>query len=174
MNPQTESKLRRIERLSTLFRGCCTAIIVVFSVATAVAAVAAFLGRLTSITFANQSFVVPAMPVGTRLLLSACVLLTGAAAIKALYHLRRLMDNYARRGIFTASSAKQMRDFGISCLLWGGVKVLWSILSAVFASHQSTALTVTGDAFVIGAVVIVIARFMEMAVDLREENDLTI
>ncbi len=174
MNLENESQLRRIERSSAFFRGCCTAVLVTLSVATVVAVVAALAGRLTHIHFAGQSLAIPSLPLGTRAWVGVLVLATGAAAIKGLYHLRRLLDNYSRREIFTSNSARQIRDLGVTCILWGAVKVLWAFLSASLGNHLAPSVDIAGDAFVIGGVVFVIARFAQMAVALREENDLTI
>jgi UDP-N-acetylmuramyl pentapeptide phosphotransferase/UDP-N-acetylglucosamine-1-phosphate transferase len=50
---------------------------------------------------------------------------------------------------------------------------LW-LLSLAISMHPAKTFRGNGDALAIGAVIIVIAWFMDMAVDLREENDLTI
>jgi hypothetical protein len=50
---------------------------------------------------------------------------------------------------------------------------LW-ILSLALTAQPMKSFQAHFDAFGIGAIIIVIAWFMDMAVDLREENELTI
>jgi hypothetical protein len=105
------------------------------------------------------------------------VLLSGAAVWKALAHLRRLLDNYSRREIFTADSARQIRSFGISCMLWVIVKVAWAFVPLLVLSNRPASVVLTSDPLAVGfvgAVIVVISWFAEMATTLREENDLTI
>jgi hypothetical protein len=75
--------------------------------------------------------------------------------------------------IFTRESVSQFRQFGIACLLWGVMNFLWR-LSLALSVHPSKSFRGHTDSFVIGIIIIVIAWFMDMAVDLREENELTI
>ncbi len=71
------------------------------------------------------------------------------------------------------SRSAQLRQFGIACLLWGVMSFLW-VLSLAISTHPARSFQGHVDAFGIGAIIIVIAWFMDMAVDLREENELTI
>jgi hypothetical protein len=50
---------------------------------------------------------------------------------------------------------------------------LWGI-SLATSAHPEKSFHGHADSFVIGATIILIAWFMDMAVDLREENELTI
>jgi hypothetical protein len=84
------------------------------------------------------------------------------------------MDNYSRREIFTAGSAQQIRRFGVTCILWGALKVAWAFLPLALLKDPPRSFVVSVDALVIGAVVVGISWFAEMATNLREENDLTI
>ena len=102
------------------------------------------------------------------------ILITGAVGIKALYHLRRLLDNYSRREIFTADSARQLRNFGVSCMLWGIVKLAWAFLPLLALANRGVPVRVSGDTFMIGFVIVLLSWFAEMAASIREENDLTI
>ena len=67
----------------------------------------------------------------------------------------------------------QLRQFGIACLLWGVMNFLWGS-SLALSSHPAKTFRGHVDSFGIGAIIILIAWFMGMAVDLREENELTI
>jgi hypothetical protein len=50
---------------------------------------------------------------------------------------------------------------------------LW-VLSLALSAHPASTFQGHADSLAIGTIIIVIAWFMDMAVDLREENDLTI
>ena len=126
MNKQIESKLRRIERISILLRGICTALLVPVGIVAVVAAIAVAAGRLTSVNFFGLTVTVADLSSGGRILIAVLGLLTGAVIVKALCHLRHLANNYSRREIFTTDSAQQMRQFGISCMLWGAMKFAWA------------------------------------------------
>lgn len=172
-----ETKLRRIERTSIVLRGVCRAILVAVGFATVVAVAAALTGRLTRFETFGESVAIPDLPLRGRAIVAVVVLLTGAVAWKALAHLHRLLGNYSRREIFTADSARQIRSFGISCILWVVMKVAWAFVPALVLSNRPVSIVLTSDPLAVGfvgAVIVVISWFAEMATALREENELTI
>jgi hypothetical protein len=113
------------------------------------------------------------LPLAHRLIVGAVTALAFAALLKCVYHLHRLFGDYSHGEIFTRASVGQLRQFGIACLLWGVMNFLWGLSLALSAHPQRTFQGHAGS-FVLGAILIVIAWFMDMAVDLREENELTI
>lgn len=169
-----QTKLRRIERISVILRAACTGLLAVVGIVAVIAMVATIAGRVTSINSGAQSFEISGMGLRSRLILFATCGATAGVIVKALYHLRRLLDNYSRREIFTAGSARQIRQFGISCILWGMIKVTWAFLPMLISPNRPHSFGVTVDSIIIGAVIIGISWFTEMATDLREENELTI
>lgn len=174
MNTNTETKLRRIERASLVLRAACTGLsiaVVVFAIA---GIVSVFVGRATSVTYYSASFDLTGVGLGTRLAIAALGLATAGVFLKALYHLRRLATNYARREIFTPDSARQIRHFGISCMLWGGVKIIWAFLPMMLLANPPATVELTIESILIGAVIVGLSWFAEMATALRQENDLTI
>ncbi len=170
----TETNLKRIERTSAFLRAACTGLIVLVVVVAIVAAVAVVAGRLTSINYGSQSLELAGLGPHARLVVMAVGIATAAVILNALYHLRRLLDNYSRREIFTAASARQIRQFGISCILWGVIKVVWAFLPLALLPNPPHSFGITLDSVFIGAVIIGISWFAELATNLREENDLTI
>lgn len=90
------------------------------------------------------------------------------------YRLHQLFGDYSRGEIFTRDSVGQLRQFGVACLLWGVVNFLWDGLWFGILANPTRSFQGHFEAFGIGAILIVIAWFMDMAVDLREENELTI
>lgn len=174
INPQLESKIRRIERSSVLLKRICTGLVVAVIVVAAVAVVSAFAGRLTSVNYNGGIIPLADLTAIGRAIVAMVMLMTCAIAVKALFHLRRLLDNYSRREIFTADSALQIRRFGVSCILWAVMKTVWAFLPMMVLSQRPASVQVSGDTLAIGAAIIAISWFAEMAATLREENDLTI
>ena len=173
MNTPNEMNLRKIERASFLLRAVCTALLIPV-VIIALAATGAILAGLTAhISYAGQTFIPAKMTLESRLVLAVVGLATGVVLFKGLLHLRRLAGNYMRREIFTADSAQQIRQFGITCMLWGVIKLVWAFLPLAVSAGGSVAY-VTTDAIMIGAVIVGLSWFAEMAAALREENDLTV
>lgn len=173
MNPHLENKIRRIEKVSRLLRGICTAVIVPVGIAAVVASVSAFTGRLTHLTYFNQTISTADLEPFGRGVLAIIVLITGAVLIKALFHLRRLLSNYARREIFTGESARLIRSLGLTCILWGVVKIAWALVP-LFQPQAPRLVSINFDTMLIGALIVAVSWFAEMAAELREENDLTI
>lgn len=174
MNPSTEMKLRKIERYSSLLRVVCTTLFVPVGIIAIAATVSILAGWTAHISYHGQTFVPSEMALPARLILAVVGLGTAAVLIKALHHLRRLACNYMRREIFTADSAQQIRQFGYACMLWGVVKLVWAFLPLLIPASRLTAYSTSIDPILIGAVIVGLSWFAEMATALREENDLTV
>lgn len=173
-NPEIETKLRRIERISSISRTICSALTVPVGILALVATGAAFISHDSTVDYFGQTVALGDLTPGGRVILAVVILVTGAVAIKALWHLRHLLGNYSRREIFTADSARQLRNFGVSCMLWGIVKFAWAFLPLMVLVQRQQPIRVSGDTFMIGFVIVLLSWFAEMAATLREENDLTI
>lgn len=175
MNATTGFKLKKIERISTVLRAVCSGVLPLVGVLFGLAIVATLAGHHSiSITVETQAFAVAGMNMRSRLILATALLASGVVLGKAVYHLRQLLDNYSRQEIFTAASARQIRNFGLSCILWGALKIGWALLPFALLSNASHSFQLSLDSLVIGFVVIGISWFAEMAAELREENELTI
>jgi len=174
MNTPTETKLRQIERASSLLRVACSGLFALVAIIALVVTVAVFAGRATSVNYFSQTFVIAELGLRGRLILAATGIATALVLLKAVYHLRRLLGNYSRREIFTADSARQIRQFGVSCMFWGLIKAVWAYLPLAVSTNPPRSFGLTIDSIVIGAVIVGISWFAEMAAALREENDLTI
>jgi|GEM_PF-1879081 uncharacterized membrane protein len=175
MNTTTTAiKLERIQRISVLLHAACTGLLVFVGIVVGVALIAMFAGRVTSINNGSDSFAIADLTMRSRLILIGVCVCTAAVLVKTLYHLRRLLDNYSRRQIFTANSAREIRQFGISCILWGMVKIIWAFLPMILLKAAPHSFALTLDSVVIGFIIIGISWFAEMATELSEENDLTI
>lgn len=174
MNSSTETKLRKIERVSFILRAVCTALFIPVVIIAAAATTSVLAGWTAHIRYEGQTFVPSELALPSRLILAGAVLVSAAVMAKGLFHLRQLACNYMRREIFTIESARQIRQFGISCMLWGLVKLAWAFLPLLIPAHRLTAYSTSIDPILMGAVIVGLSWFAEMAAALREESELTI
>ena len=172
MQTDTHAKLQKIKKVSIIFRVICKGLLALVTLLGLCCVVCAAFG-VGGINYDNVKFQTAGLPLGRRLILGVVTALAFGVLFKCFYHLHRLFGNYSRGEIFTRESVGQLRQFGIACLLWGVVNFLW-ISSLALSAHLATTFHGHADSLVIGTVIIVIAWFMDMAVDLREENELTI
>jgi len=174
MTTSNETTLRKIERASSVLRAVTTAVHVPVVILGIVATVAILSGSSAHISYLGQDFVPSELLLEPRLVLAVVVVATAFVMLKALRHLRQLAGNYMRREIFTADSARQIRQFGLSCVLWGLIKLAWAFLPLLILAKHGPVYTAASDSILMGAVIIGISWFAEMAAALREENDLTV
>lgn len=174
MNPSHESKLRQIERTSFILRAICTALFIPVVVIAAAATVSILAGWTAHIQFDGQTFVPSELAPPARAMLAAAVLAAAVVSAKGLYHLRRLLGNYARREIFTMDSARHIRQFGVTCVMWGLLKTAAAFLPLMLAPQVHHSVNVTFDTILVGLVIVGMSWFAEVAAGLREESDLTI
>lgn len=172
MRPEIQAKLQQIKNVSIFFRVICKVLLALITL-TGVGCVVSVAFGVGGVNYDNAIFGTAGLTLGHRLVLGAVAALTWAILFKCLYHLHQLFGNYSRGEIFTRESVGHIRQFGIACLLWGFMGFLW-IASLAVAVHTAKTFHGHADSFVIGAVIIAIAWFMDMAVDLSEENELTI
>lgn len=174
MNPQLETKLRRIQTISNVLRGACTGFLLLSVFIYLAAAISSFAGWSVVLTYFSQSIPVASLAPLSRVVVGVVALLTGVVAVNALHHLRCLFGNFMRREIFTTGSARHLRQFGIGCVLWGIVKIVWAFLPLLVPGHSSHPIGLNSDAIVIGAVIVAVSWLAEMGSAIREENELTI
>lgn len=172
MRPESQAKLSKIKKVSSILRVICKGLIAAIALVGLACVVCAAFG-VGAIVYDDIPFRTAGLTLGYRLFLGAITALTFAALIKCFFHLHQLFGDYAHGEIFTRGSVGQLRQFGIACLLWGVMDILWGV-SLALSVHPRISLQGHADSLVIGPTLIVIAWFMDMAVDLREENELTI
>jgi hypothetical protein len=110
-----------------------------------------------------------------------------------LYFLFRLLGNYSRGEIFSRDSAMQIRRWGLVCVLWGALQfvqiyVPWAVWAhpapIPVGDRQSYGVEVKdhlvewqrygGGRMVNGLIIVAISWFMEMAAEMREEQELIV
>lgn len=110
-----------------------------------------------------------------RVVVGLLAAVTFAIMFKCVYHLHRLLGGYARGDVFTRDSVMQLRQWGWMCVLWGVMKIAWPLIERAIVLHPpSGPVALSGDLVVTGLVIVVISWFMDMAVEMREENELTV
>jgi hypothetical protein len=172
MQTDTQAKLQKIKKVSIIFRVICKVLLALVALLGLCGVLCVAFG-VGGINYDNVLFQTAGLPLGRRVILSVVTALAFGVLFKCFYHLHRLFGNYSRGEIFTRESVGQLRQFGISCLLWGVVNFLW-VSSLALSAHPARTFHGHADSLAIGTVIIVIAWFMDIAVDLREENELTI
>ena len=173
MKPEIQAKLQKIKKVSSVFRAICKVMMVVIPLLGIGCVMGLVLG--TGPVYSDDaSFSAVGLSLGTRLLLGLVVAMTFCTVFKGYFHLHLLFGNYSRGDIFTRESVGQLRKFGIACLLWGVMRFLFKLTVAISAHPAKDFYFGHADSFIIGIIIIVIAWFMDMAVDLQEENELTI
>jgi hypothetical protein len=172
MQTETHAKLQKIKKVSIIFRVICKGLLALVTLLGLCCVVCVAFG-VGGIDYDNVIFQTAELPLSHRLILGAVTALAFGVLFKCFYHLHRLFGNYSRGEIFTRESVGQLRQFGIACLLWGVMNFLW-VSSLALSAHPAKTFQGHADSLAIGTIIIVIAWFMGMAVDLREENELTI
>ncbi len=172
MRTEIQAKLQKIKMASIIFRTICKGLLALVTLIGVGGVVVVTFG-VGGINYDGGIFQSAGLTFGHRLILGAVTAVTWGVLFKCLYHLYRLFGNYSRGEIFTRESVGQLRKFGIAYILWGVMSFLW-LLSLAISAHPARTFQAHADPFAIGAVIIVIAWFMDMAVELREENELTV
>jgi len=173
MGEDTREKLRRIKRVSIFARSICRGLLVITAIVGLCCVVCVIFG-VGEIGYGGARFSTAGLNLGLRLALGLMTAAAMGALVKCFYHLHRLFGKYSRGEVFTRECVGQLRRFGVACLLWGVTSFAW-ILSLAFSVHsEKTFAYGRADAIALGVIILTIAWFMDMAVDLKEENELTI
>lgn len=172
MHVENQAKLRKIKRASIAGRMISDVLLAVAGLI-GVGAVVDAVSGIGGFNLAGWFFSTAGLGLGHRLLLGAIAALAWGILFKGILHLRRLFSDFTRGDIFTRHAVHQLRWFGIACVLWSVMKNIW-MASLALSAHPMRTFPASADGFGAGIVIIAIAWFMDMAVDLREENELTI
>jgi hypothetical protein len=201
MRPENEARLKKIERISKVLRWVCKGFLVLCVLRFMIMAVTVVLSAVQGHGFIwGDSNVQYGLTADGETVICAYYTLLWAAAFLCVFYLHRLLGNYSRGDIFTGDSARQIRRWGLACVLWGVMGFLWNIVpEAVFthplpissqsriADYAPGAKPQPGDwsngkfvqphgggMMVNGLMIMAISWFMAMAAEMREENELTV
>jgi|SRR5579883_1628897 len=175
MRPELEKRLAAIRRFSLIFKWVCQGLFVLLTLLLVICVVGIIAGGDVSVTAFDISLPVRSLVLRQRILLAIIGALGLSVPLKGLYHLVRLFRDFAKDKFFTSDSAGQIRQLGVTALLWAAANFVWIAVAFAFADrHLPRVIYFHADSIVIGATVIVVSWFMEMAAEMREENELTI
>jgi Protein of unknown function (DUF2975) len=173
-----QARLRKIEWISGVLRVICKVVMTFYVFVVLLMLWGMLGGKGHDFMGSNYvSFHIHELPVRDRLIVGGLWALTGAVMFKAVYHLHELLGNYSSGAIFTKESAWQIRQWGFAFILWGLVKFAWLVVPRfVPAAHRvpdSGQFEAVGR-IVDGLIIVGISWFMDMAAEIREENELTV
>jgi Protein of unknown function (DUF2975) len=171
VKPETEAKLKKIKRVSNVLRVICKLGMIITTCVFTSAMVLILTGHGT-MSLSAYSIPLAPLTLPSRLVLATIMALAIALCFKYFYHIYQLLGNYGRGDIFTTESANHIRQLGITVMLLCGPDILWAI--AVLLMHVRSTVQFNYNSLVTGLVIIIISWFMEMAAEMREENELTI
>ncbi|HUD21966.1 MAG TPA: DUF2975 domain-containing protein [Acidobacteriaceae bacterium] len=177
MRAENEARQRKVERISGGLRMVCKVVLAFWGVVAALMLWTFLVGRGPEFTGYNHvSFYTGELTVGGRLIVGGLCLATVGVAIKAVWHLHQLLGDCSRGEIFTQDAARQIRQWGIACMLWGGVKFAWVMLPRVASGvHLQRGQGEFGVGLMVnGLIIVAISWFMEMAAEMREEQELIV
>lgn len=124
-------------------------------------------------TYNGVEFKVYSLVTRERLIAAICFALYWGIAILCGLQLFRLLGFYSRGDIFTRKSAGQIRQWGFAIVALGIVKLGYALLPLMVANSRSTQ-GMDPSIIVNGFAIVAISWFMEMAAEMREENELTV
>jgi hypothetical protein len=172
---QTEKNLEKITRVSRVLQMLCKALLALTVLLFVAATTAILAGGSVTINFFEVFIPVAPLSLSARLMLIGILALSMGVMFKGLYHLNKLFSSYARGEIFTTQTARQIRQLGITAILWAGVGIMWAVAAVCFdPTRHAISFQLHLDSIFMGVVIIVISWFMDAAAEMREENDLTI
>lgn len=156
---------------------------------------------ISTIWLDSYSFPVHDLSICSRFVLGMYFTLRWGAMFLVVYCLHRLLGNYSRGEIFSEDSGKQIRWWGYACVLWGAMKFLGAFVPGMVLPHPVpvaiNGLTRRygpdvkvpdgswwingmpvqmhgGDLMINGLIIVAISWFVAMAVEMREETELTV
>jgi hypothetical protein len=174
MQPETQAKLQKIKRISTRLLVVCKVLFVLIGLQFVAEAVMILAGRDGALGYYAGSISITGLSLSFRLMLLAACVVTSAVMAKFVLHLQRLFTSYSHGDIFTREAVGQLLQLGITYLLWFGVAIIWMLLRRAIAGQTMHSYHVPSESLSIGIILMSVAWFMEMAVEIREENELTI
>jgi len=181
MRPKDEARLAKIKKISWVLRAICTLFML--------GCMIAFLHSMTGPIFRHDrywgigtlwqgyngvEFKVYSLTARERVIVAISLVLEYGAAFFCGLQLFRLLGFYSRGEIFTADSARQLRLWGFACVAWGIVKVGWFLLPLAIADSRHYQRVDIGSTVFVGLGIVALSWIMEMAVEIREENELTV
>jgi hypothetical protein len=175
MAAEMRVKLEKVKKICGILRGIFLAAMVFLVLEFVVAAALLIADR--GIDFSQRPIALHVMVLSLwrRLHMVVMIGISEGLIFTCLYNLRRLFGNFSQREIFSQDSTRRLRAVGVCYAMWSFVSFL-SLPIAYVTVHPANPYTATlnPEALVIGACTVVISLVMDVAAEMREENELTI
>lgn len=175
MRPETETKLNKVKRVSSYLRAVCKCLLGLIALLFIAATAGILAGEGVTIRAFDLLFPVAPLALPSRLGLIGLLAVSLGVIAKGLFHLVRLFGLYAAGAFFTTQAADQIRQLGITAILWAGANIIWLVAARNLSPDPTPAtFQLHLDSLFIGVVIIVISWFMNAAAEMQEDADLTI
>ncbi len=180
MQPENEARLTKIKKISGFLRVLCVLYILLcvhmlWVIATGpIFTHGPYWGVGTVLyTYNGVEFKAYSLVTRDRVIAGVFFALYWGIAILCGVQLFRLLGFYSHGDIFTRKSAGQIRGWGFGCVALGIVKVGYAMMPFLVANSRRTQ-DIDYSVLVNGLIIVAISWFMEMAAEMREENELTV
>jgi len=179
MRPENEARLRKIRRVSSILRGFCKLVLgLIVLRGLRIEKIILFPGKglVGAISAHYGIFPVAALTGRGRLVVGLLGAVTFAITFKCVYHLHRLLGDFAKGEVFTRDAVRQLRLWGWTCVLLGVMNIAWPLIDRAIELHPPSGLglDLSGDMVVNGLIIVAISWFMAVAAEMREEQDLVV
>jgi hypothetical protein len=188
MVTDTAERLRRVQRYSASLRSLFLFLFVLGAAVWMIVSIITLEGAIhprpdPSIRIGNTEYSGGAVTGSLRAIGYVYASLTVAVALKLTFHLVRLFSLYADGKIFSAENVRQIRQIGVTVLLFPAAWIVGLVLPAILP-----AVGVTGaggppvfaqfvgsvQSVIFGLIVIIVSWIMDVGRQLREEQDLVV
>ncbi|HTW67772.1 MAG TPA: DUF2975 domain-containing protein [Bryobacteraceae bacterium] len=192
MRPENEKRLARIRRISGILRGICKAYLLfcVFALLWQTHSLMDERCGTLGVVQCNDSLGIDGMAFdisdvsgatgrdlvtnSDRVEVGLILVLGFGGLFNCGYQLHRLLGNYARGDVFTTESAGLVRRCGLACVLLGafdlGLTLAPRLMAVAHNKQSSGGMSTLG----IGLGIVAVSWIMEIAAEMREEQEMVI
>jgi hypothetical protein len=182
MNQEAEVRLEKIREVSGIVRGICKGLFAAAILAyTGLAVLFCFGFTSGGLVISIGETTIPAnsTSIGTALLYLIFLTIPFIIALKGLSHINRLFFYYEKGNIFTTETVAQLKQIGVTFLLWTGYEIFASVLALCVSAYLKNSMFIDINPSILlslflGVFFVLISWVMETGRGLHEENELTI
>ncbi len=182
MDKEALARLENIRKVSGIVRGICKGLFGASILAYAgLAMIVSMVFASGDGTFSIRETTIPvhSFSIGTIFLFLIFLAVPFIIVLKGLFHVIKLFFYYEKGAIFTAESVAQLKQIGVTFLLWTGYEIFALILALGLSAYRNNSMSVDiGGSMLLslflGVFFVLISWVMDNGRGLHEENELTI
>lgn len=180
MAAQAAEKLKKVQRYSTSLRRLFRFLFVLTALALLVETYLTLMGVepfRAGVRIGSTQYSGDAVSATVRAIAYAQFVLSSLLVLKLNFHLAKLFGLYANAQIFSAANVKEIRQIGVTVLLFPALWLLSLLVPALLPAEGTSQTIVGGMPFmqiIVGTVVIVVSWIMDVGRELREEQELVV